>query len=99
MILIVKLQSKVHTSVLGLGVDFVSTLSQEEPPPKYTKKKRVELASQLKMLVLKIFGKKKCSPKTFWSINIALNGLKILLEEAEMGGTIHTYFNIHAFFL
>ena len=55
-----------------------------------TKKKRVELASQLKMLVLKIFGKKKFVPKTFWSINIALNGLKIRLEEAEMGGTLHT---------
>ena len=41
-------------------------------------KKRVELASQLKMLVLKIFGKKKFDPKTFWSMmNIALNGLKI----------------------
>ena len=56
-----------------------------------TKKKRVELASQLKMLVLKIFGKKKFDPKTFWSMmNIALNGLKIRLEEAEMGGTLHT---------
>ena len=39
---IVKLQSKVQTSVLGLGVDFVSPLSQQqeqqeqqqEPPPK-----------------------------------------------------------------
>ena len=36
----VKLQSKVQTSVLGLGVDFVSPLLQqqeqqeEEPPPK-----------------------------------------------------------------
>ena len=56
-----------------------------------SKKKRVELASQLKMLVLKIFGKKKFDPKTFWSMmNIALNGLKIRLEEAEMGGTLHT---------
>ena len=46
-----------------------------------SKKKRVELASQLKMLVLKIFGKKKFDPKTFWSMmNIALNGLKIRPE-------------------
>ena len=56
-----------------------------------SKKKRVELASQLKMLVLKIFGKNKFDPKTFWyMMNIALNGLKIRLEEAEMGGTLHT---------
>ena len=39
-IVVVKLQSKVQTSVLGLGVDFLSPLSQqqeqqeEEPPPK-----------------------------------------------------------------
>ena len=34
---VVKLQSKVQTSVLGLGVEFVLPLSQqeqEEPPPK-----------------------------------------------------------------
>ena len=43
---IVKLQSKVQASVLGLGVDFVFPLSQEQeeqqqeqPPPKYTRKK------------------------------------------------------------
>ena len=45
---IVKLQSKVQASALGLGVDFVSPLSQEqeqqqeqeqEPPPKYTRMK------------------------------------------------------------
>ena len=46
---IVKLQSKVQASVLGLGVDFVFPLSQEQqeeqqqqqeqPPPKYSRRK------------------------------------------------------------
>ena len=44
---VVKLQSKVQTSVLGLGVDFVFPLSQqkqqqeqqqEQPPPKYIRR-------------------------------------------------------------
>ena len=39
----VKLQSQVQTSVLGLGVDFVLPLSQQEqqPPPKIYQKSEI----------------------------------------------------------
>ena len=54
---IVKLQSQVQTSVLGLGVDFVLPLSQqqeqEEPPPKYMRRKCIR---SLKIVIYTTHG-------------------------------------------